>query len=716
MNRLLITFAVQMFAAWLCVLGVAFYWATQTACGGGAAILGDSSVDASGVNTGRTIDRGGRANGALANARLQHPKVDLLKSEIQEFRNLKNQGAVYKDAYDWLMTYGDKAVARTTEYAYSQKGSWASDLTTCRYAYLASGDAKYAEHAKALALYAAQNWVPASGVTATRDATAEFARTYDTLYDYLSSAERSILLDATRTWGMLLYSEIQKNYKLLMGPMTANSIGYLAEAALVMDGEFAEASTWMDFCVNHYTGTIDGYSWPWYSGGDDGGLAQGLYYRVIGWTRAMGVFDKMEKLGYADMHSREAFRNMGESFLYLLPPNAPFYGTFGDGGQSCHLISEAFAQRFEMMWLSSICQDPEYRWWATTKLVEGKAPPSDPLSWRGLQYQYQTLLLGLRETKSPVSASPPSRPNSKLFANSGYASMHTNLANPADDVVLNVRCAPYPYGAVHHAHPDQNSFVFYYHGEPLAINAGHYGGTANISWDGPYMTYYARQTKSKNAILIDDIGQKSGSATATGEILRFEDAADYTYFVGDAVQAYNDNQKGLANAVKRHVAMIHQAGQRPFVVMLDEVDMPSAHKLKWLLHTMKQATVDEAGQSITLRYDTARARVKLLASEALTISQTDQTDPPLDPGNTVAANIARLGESWHLTAETSSAKTSFRIGTVLFPYEAGAEGDVPVIDGYTAPNNRFVFVVGANTITLDLSSMSLSIMTGQTPG
>ena len=267
MNRLLITFAVQMFAAWLCVLGVAFYWATQTACGGGAAILGDSSVDASGVNTGRTIDRGGRANGALANARLQHPKVDLLKSEIQEFRNLKNQGAVYKDAYDWLMTYGDKAVARTTEYAYSQKGSWASDLTTCRYAYLASGDAKYAEHAKALALYAAQNWVPASGVTATRDATAEFARTYDTLYDYLSSAERSILLDATRTWGMLLYSEIQKNYKLLMGPMTANSIGYLAEAALVMDGEFAEASTWMDFCVNHYTGTIDGYSWPWYSAG-----------------------------------------------------------------------------------------------------------------------------------------------------------------------------------------------------------------------------------------------------------------------------------------------------------------------------------------------------------------------------------------------------------------------------------------------------------------
>jgi len=501
-----------------------------------------------------------------------------------------------------------------------------------------------------------------------------------------------------------------------MGPMTANAIGYLAEAAIAMDGEFAEATTWMDFCVNHYTGTLDGYGWPWYSGGDDGGISQGMYYRIMGWGRCVGVFNAMDKLGYADIHSRDAFRNLGESYLYLLPPNAPFYGTFGDGGQSAHLLSEAFAQRWDMMWLSAVCQDPEYRWWATNKTIEGKAPPADPLSWRGLQYQYQTLLLGLRETKSPVPASAPARPNSKLFASSGYASMHTDLANPSDDVVLNVRCAPYPHGSVHHAHPDQNSFVFYYHGEPLAINAGHYGGTAGISWDGPYMTHYARQTKSKNAILIDDIGQKSGSASASGEILHFEDAADYTYFVGDAVQAYNSSQAGLASAVRRHIAMIHQAGERPFVVMVDEVGMPSAHKLKWLLHTMKQATVDQAGQSITLRYDAALAQVKLFAPEPLTISQTDQTDPPLDPGNTVAANIARLGESWHLTAETPSAATSFLIGTVMFPYESGDEGSVPTISGYTAPNNCFVFVVGANTITVDLTSMSLSIMTGQAPG
>ncbi|HOS94038.1 MAG TPA: heparinase II/III family protein, partial [Armatimonadota bacterium] len=453
-----------------------------------------------------------------------------------------------------------------------------------------------------------------------------------------------------------------------------------------------------------------GYDWPTYAGGNDGGLSMGPYYGLDGTALKWEAFDAMKKLGYADLYSIPFVQNLGDFYLYMMPPNARFFGTFGDGGATVHINSCAMLERWDMLWLSQVYQNPGWRWWVANKKIEASDPPADPLDPSGVQWNYQILLLGLREAKTPVAASPPTVPNSKLFPESGFVSMHTDIANPAEDTILNMRCAPYPRGSVHHSQPDQNAFVLYHHGAPLAINAAYYGGLADVDFGDPYSVYWGRQTKSKNAILIDNVGQRPDRATSAGEILQFDSTADYDYFVGDAVQAYNLNQSGIANAVRRHAAMVHKPGEAPYVVMVDEVRMPAAHNIQWLLHTMSQAVVDAANQKIILTYGNVHAQVRLFAPQALTISQTNLTDPLL------TVDTARLGEHWHLTCATPSAATTFLIGSVFFPYVDGEEGAIPSISGHAnGDNSQFTFTVGADTVNVDVASMAMSIVSGQTP-
>ena len=94
------------------------------------------------------------------------------------------------------------------------------------------------------------------------------------------------------------------------------------------------------------------------------------------------------------------------------------------------------------------------------------------------------------------------------------------------------------FGSISHSHGDQNSFCMSAFGEDLAIQSGHY-----VAFNSSMHQTWRRQTRSKNAILINGKGQyagkdKSKAMAATGSILTAETHDDHYLIRGDATGAY----------------------------------------------------------------------------------------------------------------------------------------------------------------------------------
>ena len=142
---------------------------------------------------------------------------------------------------------------------------------------------------------------------------------------------------------------------------------------------------------------------------------------------------------------------------------------------------------------------------------------------------------------SVPSRCPPPKPLSELppqryFRDVGWVSMHSALGRPDDDIHITFKSSP--YGSFSHSHADQNAFILNAFGEGLAINSAY-----REFHRSPHHKEWTWQTKSKNALLIDGVGQKAQDKKATGKITRFETAPRYVWTTGDATVAYQTGQK-----------------------------------------------------------------------------------------------------------------------------------------------------------------------------
>lgn len=152
----------------------------------------------------------------------------------------------------------------------------------------------------------------------------------------------------------------------------------------------------------------------------------------------------------------------------------------------------------------------------------------------------------------------------------------------ADAISLSFACSDH---LQEHQHMDQNSFVIY-RSDWLGVDAVTYSATGLI-----------QTTEAHNTILVDGIGQRTG--TGTGRMLKYESGSNYAYMVGDAGDAYYLGQKDaggrpLINTFQREIVHI----KPDHVVVFDRVTpVDSTSDITWLLHTRLQPVLN--GSSLT---------------------------------------------------------------------------------------------------------------------
>jgi hypothetical protein len=213
-----------------------------------------------------------------------------------------------------------------------------------------------------------------------------------------------------------------------------------------------------------------------------------------------------------------------------------------------------------------------------------------------------------------------------------------------------------PFGSISHSHGDQNAFCLAAYGEDLAIQSGYY-----VAFNSTMHRQWRRQTRSKNAILINGKGQyaekdKSKAMAATGRILAAEEREDHIFIHGDATAAYQSLSPEVTRA-EREIYFV----RNDYFVIIDKVDAETPVTLEWLLHANNPF---ELGKS-SFRNTGERAGFygQVVWSEAGKPDIVQTTGfPDVDP-----ADYEGLPVSTCLTARYPAA-TRHRIATLLVPY------------------------------------------------
>ena len=505
-------------------------------------------------------------------------------------------------------------------------------METCALAYIYTGDRKFAEEAKRRLLHFAA-WDPdgASSLRHNDEAAMDIAmrgpRTFDWIYDTLTEQER-------KTCTEFLGTRLEHINKMHHGmpfesrPYSSHPgrmIGFMIEGSIVFAHEIPEAKDWLDYTLRLLWSVYPAW------GSDDGGWHEGIGY----WTAYMGmmtlIVEELDRLGIP-WKNKPFVRNTGWFGLYCAYPHRK-HAAFGDGHEG--RISRG--QGNLLYTLASIFDNPYFRWHAD----EMNAHPSGPMAFN----IYRPDMKG----KPPTDL-----PQARAFPHVGWVAMHSNMAEPKNNVLLLFHSTP--YGAISHNHANQNAFVLEAFGEPLAISSGYYQ-----RYGCPHHAGWTWETKAHNSILVDGEGQVKRNALSKGFITEFENTEGFCYTTGDATQAYGGRLKKFL----RHVLFC-----RPdYFVIFDELESNSASTYQWLLHAKREMKLDPENLRLISEFEDARLRVQFLMPDALEFSQTDQFD--------VAPETPDSANQYHFRASTKEPAPSMEFVTVLLPYRAGQEDGLP---------------------------------------
>ncbi len=506
-------------------------------------------------------------------------------------------------------------------------------MERCGLAYLLTGEKKYGLEAKRRILHFF-SWDPEGSTNLFRnDEPAMWmmmrgVRAYDWTYGLFSPSEREKVESAMRIRAAQFYRRLHGRFESNPHDSHAGRIlGFLGEASLAFCHEWPEARQWLDYVLQVFWAVYPAW------GMDDGGWHEGPSY----WSYYMGfVLHFVVPLRNAtgvDLMQKPFFRNTPYYKLYTNPPYAKI-SPFGDGEHRGP--SRSMGQL--MYQFSALLNDPYIRWYADFLNADAGTGP-----------------LGFVLTGKPPPAKNPSAlsPN-RFFPGVGLVSFHTNLGHAKNDIHFLFHSDP--YGAISHAHADENAFTIEAFGEAIAIKSGYYpwyGSNHHRNWSW--------QTKSANCITISGgKGQPPHDPRAKGRILSFESSDDYDYVAGDATEAY----RGLLTKFHRHI--IHL---RPGVfVIFDDLAAPENVTYEWRLHSLSKMSLDEKNRSLLLSQGDARLKVEFLRPRNLTFHQTNQFHDPPEWGEK---------NQWHFFAATREKAQEAKFLTVLTVYRRGQEKELP---------------------------------------
>ncbi len=431
-------------------------------------------------------------------------------------------------------------------------------------------------------------------------------------------------------------------------------------SGLALWDDLPEAREWWRLAYVFYR---DQFS-PW--GGDDGGWAEGCaYWR--GTFEHAAFQDGLLAIGDPLAYSSEFWKNSPYFAVYNVQPY--MHTVFGDTSNAGRFNLDPNVADY-MEHVARVQQNGFFR--AYAELCNDKRPRPldkglgslDRLYPTACEFLVRNFIVSGRPAVVPKSLSE--LPQQRYFKDVGWMSLHSALGKPDEDIHVTFKSSP--YGSFSHSHADQNAFILNAFGESLAINSAY-----REFHRSPHHQQWTWQTKSKNDLLIDGVGQKAQDKKAIGRITRFETTERAVWTTGDATVAYEEGQED-ADRVQRVTRDLVFVDKR-YVILRDRVTLKTAGKLSWLLHAEKDLKWDGAKNRAFIKGAEGKATlvVQLIAPDVKWRGTvTDQFPVPIDPkytkGEVTGSYLTgRWTPQQHLTLESAEAAKEFTVYAVLWP-------------------------------------------------
>ncbi len=505
-------------------------------------------------------------------------------------------------------------------------------------------------------LLAAASWAP-DGVT-SRAYTDEWAFRvnlalawgYDWLHDQLNDEEREAVRVALLARTRETADHIIQNARIQLFPFDSHAVravsAVLLPSAIALLGEAEEAEDWLHYAIE-FLSTV--YS-PW--GDSDGGWAEGPHYWMTGMAYLIDAANLLKSYTGIDLYQRPFFQKTGDFPLYTKAPDTR-RATFGDDSTMGDLPAVKIG--FNLRQFAGVTGNGAYQWYYDEIKRTNPGTEMEFYNWGWWDFNFDELTY--RTDFPEVEATAP-KDGLRWFGEVGWVAIQQDMSSPEDHIQFVFKSSP--FGSVSHSHGDQNAFCLSAYGEDLAIQSGHY-----VAFNSSMHRLWRRQTRSKNAVLINGKGQyaendKAKAMAATGKIVAAEEREDHIFIHGDATAAY----QSLAPEVTRVEREIYFVRGSYFVIV-DKVDADEPVTLDWLLHAN---TPFELGKtSFRNTGEKAGFYGQVVWSEAGKPEITQETGfPDVDP-----IDYDGLPVSTFLSARYPAANRH-RVATLLVPYKLDA--------------------------------------------
>ena len=578
--------------------------------------------------------------------------------------------------YDEIEDRAERRLAYTSAFS-EMRGYHLGAMQHLALYYALTGQRQYGEAAKKLLLSAAE-W-DSEGISSVMAPDGDEvglglvkseALTYDWIYDLLSPAERrkAEAMLVARADQMLRRLE-RRDFLARAGSSHDGRLpGYLLEHAIAL-AEHPRAEVWLDYGLKTILTVFPHWA------GRDGGWAEGLSYGAAYNTMFISPLESLRTATGFDVWQRSFYDKLPYFFFfYNISPVGEIMG-FGDSYDGS-VRSRSGSLRGLIQFHAERTGDPALRWWVGLLRTPDGGKPSLPA------------LPGLILPQAVEPATPDDLAPDAAFRGVGWAALHSDLASPADDLMVAFKSSP--FGPVSHSYADQNTFAILKGGHALARP----GGSRYPQHGSPFHGKYTQQTIAQNGVLVDGQGQVNRNANCNGRIVAFESKPHIGYVAGDASAAYGDR---LSRFV-RHVVLVRPS----LVVIVDDLAAPEPAQFQWLLHGSEKFQLDESSQTLISQRGDAEMEVHLLASTGLSFSQTNQW--PMSPKTGYpTAKKPEPTKLWHFTAATREPADRRRIAAVMNVGTDGRRPDCRVVrddDGRVTVRTKTASTESVVTINL----------------
>ena len=508
--------------------------------------------------------------------------------------------------------------------AFAAMRPYTQRMVTCALAYLYTGDKHFAAEARRRLMHFmdwdVQGTSKATGPTELgMDIAANAPPVFDYIYDTLSDEDIQKCLKVLTARMHQISYDVHRSRPMESQPYSSHPgrmIGFVVEGSIVLAHEVPEVEDWLDYTLK--------LLWSIYPawGRTDGGWHEGISYWSSYMRRMMRVVNELNRYNIP-LKDKPFFQNTGYFGLYAAYPNRPTKA-FGDDP-----YGPVGAAQGQLMYdISKIYENPYFRWHA---VVSGTDSPGG-------------IAAILFDDNKTEQLPPADIPQSRAFFDVGLVAMHSNMAEPENNVTMLFQSNP--FGSISHNHACQNAFVIEAYGEPLAITSG-----SRQLHGSPHHSEWMWHTKAHNSILVDNEGQVARRKSSRGKIILYQENGDHMMATGDATEAYG----GRLERFHRHILFI-----RPdyFVIVDDLKTTGKSSTFQWLLHSPTEYKVDKKNKVIVNQSGSVRLTTRILTPGDIDFTMHTGFTPSTErPSNMI--------NQFHLTASTVKQASAQHFVTIM---------------------------------------------------